>query len=90
MRKTFFISLLVLFSFGLWVACGDGDSDSSSPPAVDVTGTWTGSWFSNNGVKGVNGGSATLNATQSRASVTGSVSLSGSPCFARGAFSGSV
>ncbi len=87
MQSKIFVAVLVFLALGFLSSCGDGDSGSSSPPTVDVTDTWTGSWFSRNGV---NGGSATLNATQSGASVTGSVSFSGSPCFASGAFSGSV
>ena len=69
------------------LSCGDGDSDSSRPPSVDVTGSWSGSWSSNNGI---DGGSASLSAVQADASVSGSAFLSGSPCLSNGSFTGTV
>ena len=79
--------MFTLLAFPTLSCGGDGDVGSSAPPTVDITGTWTGSWFSSNGV---DGGAATLSASQSGANVTGSASLSGSPCLASGAFSGNV
>ncbi len=79
--------MFTLLAFPTLSCGGDGTVGSSAQPTVDITGTWTGSWFSSDGV---NSGTATLTATQSGATFTGSASLLGYPCSANGSFSGNV
>lgn len=66
---------------------GGGGGGGGGPPGTDVTGTWTGSWLSSNNI---NGGSIDLMITQNGSAITGSVTFTGSPCFAGGAITGNV
>jgi hypothetical protein len=72
--KTKFLSLLIL------VACGGSGTASS------VSGIWTGSWASRTGVSGT----TNLTLAQSGDSVVGSLTFTGSPCFANGDISGTL
>lgn len=82
-KKSFLVFAVMVAGLS---ACG-GDSGSCGPPTVDVTGTWTGSWVSQNAF---DGGSATLAANQTDGAVVGTASFSGSPCFSGGSFRGTV
>ena len=61
----------------------------SAAPAttVDITGTWSGSWASSNGI---NNGNISAVLTQSGTSVIGTLSITGSPCISNGSVSGTV
>lgn len=66
---------------------GDGDEDLA-PPTVNVSGTWSGSWLSDNGVDG--GNVTFVSLSQIDSMVTGEVSFTGSPCFSGAALSGVI
>jgi hypothetical protein len=54
---------------------------------ANITGTWDGTWSSTSVVAG---GNVTVSFTLTGNSVTGNGSLTGSPCFAQGAFGGTL
>ena len=65
---------------GLLTACPDDGSDVVVVPLADVSGTWIGTWAS---FSGTTAGTLTITAVQADApeAVTGTASLTGSPCF---------
>jgi len=56
-------------------------------PSVDLTGTWSGSWQS---VNGIDAGPLSADLAQNGSTVSGSITFGGSPCFSQGTFSGTV
>ena len=60
-------------------ACGSGG------PAAQIDGEWRGTWNSNTGP----GGSVTADFEQVGSNLSGTISLSGSPCLTNGTISGS-
>ncbi len=60
---------------------------SSVGTEINLTGIWTGSWSSANGI---DGGSVSTSLTQSGSSLSGTVSISGSPCLSSGEVSGAI
>lgn len=78
-----------IFALGFLAACsgsGAGVDVYGAPPAVDVTGTWTGTWLSQRNV----GGTTTARFTQTGSDVEGDISFTGSPCFSGGVFQGTL
>ena len=68
-------------------ACGGSSSTQGGPaPGVDLTGTWNATWTSRSGAVG----QGTMVLTQSGASVTGTVTVQGSPCVVNADVSGSL
>lgn len=77
--------LVLLFAF-LLIGCGGGGENPAEPSGLDVTGNWSGTWTSYNNVD-----SGTVLATLSQSSilydygtfatVEGTATVSGSPCF---------
>lgn len=59
----------------------------ATPPTVDVTGTWSGTWTSSNDI---DHGNLAATLTQSGTSVSGTVSITESPCISSGSVSGTV
>jgi hypothetical protein len=78
----------LLLAAAVATSCGGGGASScSAPPAVNVTGSWSGTWLDNNGSSGtISFGALTQNA----GAVEGQISFTGSPCFSGGAISGTV
>lgn len=56
-------------------------------PLVDITGRWSGTWLSRNGV---HRGDITFSFIQLGVDLKGTVSLTGSPCFENGKLSGVI
>jgi hypothetical protein len=81
--------LLVIASLTMVLAsCGGGGGGGGGGAAtIDATGTWTGSWQSSNGI---NSGQLDVTITQTGNTITGSISFTGSPCFAGGPLTGFV
>jgi hypothetical protein len=73
------------FCFTL-LACGGSATTDPSSDTSALAGTWTGEWRSVTGV----GGAATMNLTATSDGVSGTISFTGSPCFASGAIYGTV
>ncbi len=76
--------LLILFLIPLVTACGGGGGGGGSSTA-NVAGNWTGTWASN---KVLASGTISATITQSGTTFSGSMILTGSPCFSNGAISG--
>jgi hypothetical protein len=84
------VLVVAVLSACAFMSCGGGGGSGGAgggPASVDVTGTWTGTWNSSNGI---NSGSIDATLTQTGSSISGSVSFTGSPCFAGGPISGNV
>jgi len=83
----------VTYYFVVTAVNTNGESSASAQvsaaPAttVDITGTWSGSWASSNGI---NNGNISAVLTQSGTSVIGTLSITGSPCISNGSVSGTV
>lgn len=86
--KTVLLSMLICLLSFIPISCsGGGGSNNSPPPTVDITGNWSGSWFSENGI---NGGAVTLDLNQNGSDFSGTINIGGSPCFSAGNISGIV
>jgi hypothetical protein len=85
------LSLIVAFCLIGFYGCGGGGSDSSSSsgPAApfNVTGAWSGTWASDNGV---DGGIATASLNQDGLTITGTFSITNSICFQTGPVAGTI
>lgn len=73
------------------LACGCGGSSGAVAPngpstGVDLTGTWSATWTSRSGAVG----QGTMVLTQSGASVTGAITVQGSPCVVNADVTGSL
>jgi hypothetical protein len=78
MQKRLSIGILLLAVLG---SCGN-------PPPVNIAGSWSGNWKSNNNV---NQGSFALNQlVQDKTAVTGQAVLGSSPCFSTGTVTATV
>lgn len=84
----------VLATFGLFAACvalsgcgGGGGGGGGGAATVSAAGSWTGNWFSSNGI---NSGALTFTLNQTGNSATGSANFTNSSCFSSGAASGTV
>jgi hypothetical protein len=86
MWRSVALLVLVLFLSGS-ICCGDDDDNPLEPAAYDITGTWYGSWSSNEP-----GYSGELYAdfTQDDNDFTGEVMLTDSDCFSYGTISGTI
>jgi hypothetical protein len=87
MTKLSLLGLVVALAIALEACGGGGGGGGGGLPTVDVTGTWTGTWASSNGI---NTGDIDATLVQTGGAVTGSVSFTGSPCFAGGPITGIV
>ncbi len=70
-------------------ACGGSSSNitsSGNPDGLDLSGTWNATWTSRDGQIG----QGTMQLTQTATGITGTVLVSGSPCFVNGDVSGSL
>jgi hypothetical protein len=70
-------------------ACGGSSSTNTSsgnPGGLDLSGTWSATWTSRDGQIG----QGTMQLTQTATGISGTVLVSGSPCFANGDVSGSL
>lgn len=85
-KLTLLLSMLIFFLNFIPFGCSGG-GDSSKPPTVNVTGNWSGSWNSGNGI---DGGAVSLALTQNGSDFSGTITISGSPCFSAGNISGTV
>ncbi len=82
------LAIIFMCMLPLMLSCGGGGGGGEAPPpTVDVTGTWSGTWASSNDIDHGNL-SATL--TQSGTSVSGTVSITESPCISSGSVSGTI
>ena len=79
--KLILCGFVVLAVSGFAGCGGGGGGGGGGPAAVDVTGTWTGTWASQNGI---NTGSIDTTLAQTGNTISGSVTFTGSPCFAGG------
>ncbi|MBI5192008.1 MAG: hypothetical protein HZA08_01045 [Nitrospirae bacterium] len=88
-KLVLFFSTLIFFLSYMPLGCssGSGNSDNSKPPSINVTGNWSGSWNSENGI---NGGTVSLSLSQNGSDISGTITMGGSPCFSVGNISGSV
>lgn len=69
------------------MACGGSKSPTTpSPSSPNLSGSWRGTWQSARGPSG----SVTASLTHTGSSLTGTASLTGSPCFTSGTVSGTV
>ena len=66
---------------------GGGGGGTSETQNVDVTGTWSGSWVSSGGGYS---GNVTITLVQNGTSLSGTASVTGSPCLTSGSVSGTV
>ena len=73
---------LLIFS----TACG-GSNVVSTPPSVNLSGMWKGTWASNQSPRG---GNVEAVISQSGTSLSGTATVTGSPCFTSGSVSGAV
>jgi hypothetical protein len=93
MNKSRYLSIfrliVVLTITMLLVGCGGGgdSSDESEPANVDVTGSWSGSWYSSGGI---NTGGISLILTQSGSTVSGQATFTNSPCISESNVSGNI
>lgn len=62
-------------------------SDSYETPSVDMSGNWSGSWISGNGI---DRGNMSMFLMQNGSNLSGTVIINGSPCFSAGNISGIV
>ena len=62
-------------------------SDSYEVPSVDMSGNWSGSWISGNGIER---GNLSMSLIQNESNLSGTVIINGSPCFSAGNISGIV
>ena len=76
-------ALILLFSLAV-AGCGGGGVISTPP--LNVAGTWSGTWASSRG----SGGTVQAVISQSGTSLSGTATVTGSPCFTSGSISGSV
>lgn len=82
-----FLAIIFICMLPLMLSCGGGDGGGEAPPpAVDVTGTWSGTWASSNEI---DHGNLAATLTQSGTSVSGTVSITES-CMSSGSVSGNV
>lgn len=79
---------MVVMQGGLGGCGGGGGGSKASPPTVNVSGNWSGSWLSSNGVSG--GAITFLPLMQNGSMLSGQINFTGSPCFSGGALSGVV
>ena len=75
---------LMLFVFSIITGCGGGGSGGDSSSSINLTGNWSGTW------EGTDSGNVSANLTHSGTSITGTASISNSPCISSGDVSGSV
>jgi hypothetical protein len=78
-------SAIAFAAMAILAGCG-GSSTTSIPPSVDLTGAWSGTWTSVNGQVG----QGSLDLTQTGSQVSGTVLVTGSPCFANADVSGTI
>lgn len=78
MKKNGYVLLLIasLAFMTLLLGCGGGGDNTFASP--NVAGTWTGIWVSN---KVIASGTVSITVTQSDTTYSGSMTMSGSPCF---------
>jgi len=66
---------------------GGGGGNDCTPPSVSVTGSWSGTWRSQNGV---DAGTMSFLLNQNGTALEGEFAVGGSPCWSGGTVSGNV
>lgn len=77
-------ALLALFL----TSCGGGGGGSDEGTSLNLTGTWSGNWSSS--VTTSDTGSLSSTLTQTGTLISGTVDVTGSPCFTSGSVSGKI
>jgi hypothetical protein len=92
------LALAVIFPALALVACGEDSGASacsrptgaSSPPTINITGEWQGTWKSVNEVFGEGDATFTVSQPVEGSSLTGEITFTDYPCFTSEPFSGQI
>ena len=88
-KRYLLFAIIIVFGFAAIISCsggGDGTNDTITP-TVNVTGNWSGTWSSS--ITSDNG-TATVELLQNGTNITGTMSMTGSPCMSTGSITGTV